>query len=70
MEDIEDRGYRGSKRLDVADIDARLRRLSNLTAAQLIIDRVAKLTDIPTRQISSGLRLGYIVRTLRDFADA
>jgi len=57
MKDIKDRRYSVRERLDVADIDARLCRLRNSTAAQLVINRVAKLADVTVGQISSCLPL-------------
>jgi len=53
MKDVEYRRYGASECLDVADVDARLSRFGNSTAAQLVIDRVAKLADVTARQISS-----------------
>ena len=52
MEYVKNRRYRVDKLLDIADIDARLRRLRDSTATQLVIDRVAKLADVTAEQIS------------------
>ena len=51
MKDVEDGRDCGSQRFDITDIDTRLRRFGELTAAQLFVYRAVKLSNIATRVV-------------------